>query len=86
MINPKARPCEEATIRSVRAAPGCTREQKAWILAVAVLGTIAISALNRTLDTDLASARASPEVTIAVDSAPDGPAKSSAFQALDFGC
>lgn len=62
MINPKARPCEEATIRSVRTAPGCAREQKTWILVAAVLAsTMAITdesvvtvALPR-IQTDLAT-------------------------------
>jgi len=44
VINPRARPCEEAAIRSVPAAPGCPQEHKAWILAVAVLAsTMAIT-------------------------------------------
>lgn len=43
MINPKARPCEEASIRSVRAA-ACAGEHKPWILAAAVLAsTMAIT-------------------------------------------
>ncbi len=43
MTNPKARPCDEAVIRSVPAA-GCARNQKRWILAVSVLtSTMAIT-------------------------------------------
>jgi EmrB/QacA subfamily drug resistance transporter len=39
MINPKARPCEEVTIRSTRADPACAERQKKWVLAAAVLGS-----------------------------------------------
>ena len=43
MINPKARPCDEAAIRSVTAV-SCDKRQKAWILAVSVLtSTMAIT-------------------------------------------
>jgi EmrB/QacA subfamily drug resistance transporter len=43
VINPKARPCDEAAIRSVTAV-SCDKRQKAWILAVSVLtSTMAIT-------------------------------------------
>jgi EmrB/QacA subfamily drug resistance transporter len=39
LINPKARPCEEAQIRSTRGAAPCAGREKAWVLAAAVLGS-----------------------------------------------
>jgi EmrB/QacA subfamily drug resistance transporter len=39
MINPKARPCDEAAIRSVRPDPRCVASQKSWILAATILGS-----------------------------------------------
>jgi EmrB/QacA subfamily drug resistance transporter len=39
MINPKARPCDEAAIRSVRPDPNCVASQKLWILAATILGS-----------------------------------------------
>src|SRR5580700_669724 len=39
MINPKARPCDEAAIRSVRPDPNCVARQKFWVLAVTILGS-----------------------------------------------
>jgi EmrB/QacA subfamily drug resistance transporter len=39
MINPKARPCDEAVIRSVRSDPDCVARQKFWVLAVTILGS-----------------------------------------------
>jgi EmrB/QacA subfamily drug resistance transporter len=39
MINPKARPCDEAVIRSVRPDPNCVARQKFWVLAVTILGS-----------------------------------------------
>jgi EmrB/QacA subfamily drug resistance transporter len=39
VINPKARPCDEGAIRSVRPDPGCIASQKFWILAVTILGS-----------------------------------------------
>jgi EmrB/QacA subfamily drug resistance transporter len=39
MNNPKARPCDEAAIRSVRPDPGCVASQKFWILAATILGS-----------------------------------------------
>jgi EmrB/QacA subfamily drug resistance transporter len=39
MINPKARPCDEGAIRSVRPDPGCLAGQKFWILFVTILGS-----------------------------------------------
>ena len=63
MINPKARPCDEAVIRSVTAAAPSQR-QKAWILAVSVLTStmaitdesvvnVALPDIQRDLDTTL---------------------------------
>jgi EmrB/QacA subfamily drug resistance transporter len=39
MINPRARPCDEAAIRSVRPDPSCVARQKFWVLAVTILGS-----------------------------------------------
>jgi EmrB/QacA subfamily drug resistance transporter len=39
MINLKARPCDEAAIRSVRPDPNCVARQKIWILAATILGS-----------------------------------------------
>src|SRR5580700_3090598 len=39
MINPKARPCDEAAIRSVRPDPNCVARQKFWVLAATILGS-----------------------------------------------
>jgi EmrB/QacA subfamily drug resistance transporter len=39
VINPKARPCDEAVIRSVRPDPDCVARQKLWILAATILGS-----------------------------------------------
>ena len=39
MVNPKARPCDEAMIRSTRGAADCARRQKRWVLAASVLAS-----------------------------------------------
>ena len=39
MINPKARPCDEGAIRSVRTDPICAAANKRWILAATILGS-----------------------------------------------
>ena len=39
VINPKARPCDEAAIRSVRPDPRCVASQKFWILVATILGS-----------------------------------------------
>ncbi len=39
MINPKARPCDEALIRSTRGASDCARQQKRWVLTASVLAS-----------------------------------------------
>ena len=39
MPNLKSRPCEEAAIRSVAAAPDCTARSKKWVLAVTILAS-----------------------------------------------
>jgi EmrB/QacA subfamily drug resistance transporter len=39
VINPKAIPCDEAAIRSVRPDPNCLAAQKFWILAATILGS-----------------------------------------------
>ncbi|HEV7671775.1 MAG TPA: MFS transporter [Thermoanaerobaculia bacterium] len=39
MINPKARPCDEGTIRSVRPTADCAASRKKWVLAVTVLAS-----------------------------------------------
>src|SRR5882724_12367213 len=38
MLNPKARPCDEAAIRST-AASGCTETAKPWVLAVTIMAS-----------------------------------------------
>ncbi len=39
MPNPKARPCDEAAIRAVRSASGCTANSKPWVLAVTIMAS-----------------------------------------------
>ncbi len=39
MINPKARPCDEALIRSTRGPSDCARQQKRWVLTASVLAS-----------------------------------------------
>ena len=39
MANPKARPCEEAAIRSTQSSPGCPASGKPWVLAVTILAS-----------------------------------------------
>src|SRR3954454_19255273 len=39
MLNPKARPCDEAAIRAVRSASGCTANSKPWVLAVTIMAS-----------------------------------------------
>jgi len=39
VINPKARPCDEGAIRSVRTDPICAAANKRWVLAVTILGS-----------------------------------------------
>jgi EmrB/QacA subfamily drug resistance transporter len=39
MVNPKARPCGEAMIRSTRGTLDCARAQKRWVLAASVLAS-----------------------------------------------
>jgi EmrB/QacA subfamily drug resistance transporter len=39
VINPRARPCDEGAIRSVRPDPSCVAGQKFWILAATILGS-----------------------------------------------
>jgi EmrB/QacA subfamily drug resistance transporter len=39
MINPKARPCEEAAIRSTRAAGNCAASAKPWVLVATILAS-----------------------------------------------
>jgi len=48
MLNPKARPCDEAAIRSTAAAPGCTSSAKPWVLAVTILAS-AISYIDESV-------------------------------------
>jgi len=66
MINPRAMPCDEATIRSTRAGPRCAPDVKSWVLAAAILGSamafidatavnIALPAMQRSLSTSLAA-------------------------------
>ncbi len=39
MINPKARPCDEAAIRSVSPAPECVASKKSWVLVATILAS-----------------------------------------------
>ena len=39
MINPKAAPCDEATIRSIPPAPNCIASQKPWVLLATILAS-----------------------------------------------
>src|SRR6266568_7943947 len=39
MINPKARPCDEAMIRATRAARNCTASAKPWVLLATILAS-----------------------------------------------
>src|SRR2546430_9260052 len=39
MLNPKARPCDEAAIRAVRAASECRPGSKPWVLAVTIMAS-----------------------------------------------
>src|SRR5713226_9133566 len=66
MINPRAMPCDEATIRSTRAGPRCAPGVKSWVLAAAILGSamafidatavnVALPAMQRSLSTSLAA-------------------------------
>ena len=40
MINPKARPCDEAAIRATPAAADCLAAQKRWVLAATILASV----------------------------------------------
>jgi EmrB/QacA subfamily drug resistance transporter len=66
MINPRAMPCDEATIRSTRAGPRCAPRVKAWVLAATILGSamalidatavnVALPAMERGLSASLAA-------------------------------
>src|SRR2546423_11164854 len=39
MLNPKARPCDEAAIRAVRSASDCRASSKQWLLAVTIMAS-----------------------------------------------
>src|SRR5882724_11752575 len=39
MLNPKARPCDEAAIRSTASAGGCSQNAKPWVLAVTIMAS-----------------------------------------------
>src|SRR5256885_13749884 len=39
MLNPKARPCDEAAIRAVRSASDCKAASKPWVLAVTIMAS-----------------------------------------------
>src|SRR6476646_2048463 len=65
MINPKARPCEELLVHSVRGKPACKRQQH-WVLTATVLGyamafvyesvvNIALPAMEKDLSASLAA-------------------------------
>jgi EmrB/QacA subfamily drug resistance transporter len=48
MLNPKARPCDEAAIRSTAPDRGCTESAKPWVLAVTILAS-AISYIDESV-------------------------------------
>ncbi len=65
MINPKAAPCDEATIRSIPLAANCIASQKPWVLLATILASsityidesvvnIALPAIERNLATSVA--------------------------------
>ena len=64
MINPKARPCDEAAIRAAQCTGTCLEHQKRWVLAVTILSStmayvdesvvnVALPAIERDLDTSV---------------------------------
>ncbi len=66
MINPRAGPCDEAMIRSVRAGQPCDQRARSWVLAAAILGSamafidatavnVALPAMQRSLSTSLSA-------------------------------
>src|SRR3954464_7047332 len=67
MLNPKARPCDEAAIRSTAAAGGCSENAKPWVLAVTIMAStisyIDESVVNVALPTIEADLKASAAVT-----------------------
>jgi EmrB/QacA subfamily drug resistance transporter len=65
VINPKARPCDEATIRSTQIAPDCVALARPWVLVVTILAStmayidesvvnVALPAIERDLGTSVA--------------------------------
>jgi EmrB/QacA subfamily drug resistance transporter len=66
MLNPKARPCDEAAIRAVRPDTNCTASAKPWVLAVTILAStisyIDESVVNVALPTIEADLRTSTAV------------------------
>src|SRR4051812_8541940 len=66
MLNPKARPCDEAAIRSTAAAGGCSENAKPWVLAVTIMAStisyIDESVVNVALPTIEADLKASAAV------------------------
>jgi EmrB/QacA subfamily drug resistance transporter len=65
VINPRAQPCDEGLIRSVRTTPDSVRCNKAWVLAATILGSsmafidgsvvnVALPALEKNLETSVA--------------------------------
>jgi hypothetical protein len=65
MINPKARPCDEAAILATRAARNCTASAKPWVLLATILAssiayidesvvTVALPAIETDLATSVA--------------------------------
>src|SRR3954469_7821360 len=66
MLNPKARPCDEAAIRAVRSASDCRQSSKPWVLAVTIMAStmayIDESAVNVALPTIEADLKTSAAV------------------------
>jgi EmrB/QacA subfamily drug resistance transporter len=66
VINPKARPCDEGAIRSVRADPSCRAGQKSWILAVTILGSTMAFVDESVVNVALPAIEADLEAPVAV--------------------
>src|SRR5436305_12626721 len=66
MLNPKARPCDEAAIRAVRSTSDCRVEAKPWVLAVTIMAStmayIDESVVNVALPTIEADLKASAAI------------------------
>jgi EmrB/QacA subfamily drug resistance transporter len=66
VINPKARPCDEAAIRSVNPDPNCRASEKFWILAVTILGSTMAFVDESVVNVALPAIEADLEAPVAV--------------------